>query len=374
MNNSVKDVIIVGGGVIGMLTARFLHNAGLEVMLVDQGELGRESTWAGGGILSPLYPWRYGETFSSLTKQSLQHYPALCEALLAESGIDPQFIRSGLLFTGDAELAQAQTWAEQWGYELQHLTSTEALQNCEPQLADHFSSGLFLPDVPQVRNPRLAHALRTYLRLRPITLAEHTPVNGLISDNGRIKGVQLGNDVYYAKQVVVACGAWSSLFPEIKAAQVDTRPVLGQMIVVRGPRRWLNRILMHEGHYLIPREDGRILCGSTLEMNGFYKRTTDDVQAELYEAACHMMPALRGLPVMNHWSGLRPGSPNGVPYIGQHPEIEGLFVNAGHYRYGVTMGLASVQMLTDIMLGNTPVIDPAPYALTAERTPTADWV
>lgn len=370
----MKDVIVVGGGVIGMLTTRFLHEAGLDVMLVDQGEFGRESTWAGGGILSPLYPWRYNEHLTALAQYGATRHHDLCQTLQAETHIDSQWIQSGLLFTDDSELAQAQRWAQQFAVSLQHLPDATALHACEPQVAEHFQRGIFLPDVAQVRNPRIASALRTSLRLKPLTLAEFSRVNGLETSNGRVTGVRIGEHVHKARQVVITGGAWSGQFPELQAIKLDVRPVLGQMIVLRGAKGWLKRIVMHAGHYLIPRKDGRILCGSTLEMNGFHKRTTAEVQAELYEAACQMMPALRGLPVMNHWSGLRPGSPNGVPYIGQHPEIEGLFVNAGHYRYGVTMGLASVQMLTDIMLGKTPALDPAPYSLTATRTPTADWV
>lgn len=374
MNNSRKDVIIVGGGVIGMLTARFLHQAGLEVMLVEQNELGRESTWAGGGILSPLYPWRYSEQISTLARHSQQHYPALCAELLAETGIDPQWIRSGILFTGDQELATAQAWAQAWDYELQHLTNQSAVQACEPRLADTIERGLFMPALGQVRNPRIADALRTYLRLHPITLAEHTAVTALAVKDGRIDGVYLGDMLFQAKQVVVAGGAWTGLLPEMQAANVDVRPVLGQMILMRGERNWLKRIVLHNGYYLIPRADGRIVCGSTLENQGFNKRTSADMKAELYEVACGIMPQLRGLPVLNHWCGLRPGSPNGIPYIGQHPEIEGLYVNAGHYRYGVTMSLASVQMLTDMMLGKTPAIDPTPYRLNAERVPSPDWI
>ena len=116
----MKDVIIVGGGIIGMLTARTLHEAGLDVMLIDQGELGTESTWAGGGILSPLYPWNYHPAITLLSQYGQQHYPALCQKLQAVTDVDPQWIRSGLVFTDDRELAAAQAWAQQFGYDLQH--------------------------------------------------------------------------------------------------------------------------------------------------------------------------------------------------------------------------------------------------------------
>ncbi|WP_028488529.1 glycine oxidase ThiO [Thiothrix lacustris] len=369
----MKDAIIVGGGILGMLTARSLHEAGLKVMIIDQGELGKESTWAGGGILSPLYPWRYPDEISRLAQYSQQRYPALCNALQDETGIDPQWRSSGLVFTDDNEYASAQAWANTWGYELQHLTSAPALHTCEPQLAQHFERGMFMPDIAQVRNPRIADALRTSLRLLPIEIAEHYPVTGLETTDGKVTGVRLGEEVFHSNKVILTTGAWTGLFPEMQALNVNIRPVLGQMILFRGAKGLLNRIVLHEGTYLIPRQDGRILCGSTLEMNDFDKRTTEAAKETLRETAYQMMPALRDLPINNHWAGLRPGSPNGVPYIGEHPEIAGLYVNAGHYRYGVTMALASVDLLTDTMLGKTPRIDPTPYRLDAVRTPTAEF-
>lgn len=373
MKDAIKDVIVVGGGLLGMLTTRFLHDAGLNVMLADKSELGTESTWAGGGIVSPLYPWRFSPAMSQLARYSQQHYPALCEKLLEETGLDPQWVRSGLLFAEDDERAAAHAWAEEWGYKLQHLTSAERMQECEPQLAENFSSGLFFPELGQVRNPRLSHSLRTSLRLRPLTISEHYPVSKLEIENGRVIGVRIGDEIFRADKVVMATGAWTGLFPEMQALNVDVRPVLGQMILFRGPRGLLKRIVLSNGRYLIPRVDGRILCGSTLEMRGFDKTTTEEAKADLRKTACEIMPALRELPVLNHWSGLRPGSPNGIPYIDEHPEISGLYVNAGHYRNGVVLGLASAQLLVDRILGNAPCIDPSPYRLDAVRTPTAEF-
>lgn len=369
----MKDVIIVGGGVIGMLTARFLLEAGLDVMLIDQSELGSESTWAGGGIISPLYPWRYNDAISRLARYSQEQYPELCEQLTAETGVSPQWIRSGLLFTQDDEWQAAQRWAEQWGYDLQHLASKQAVHECEPQVAPEFERGLFLPQLGQIRNPRLAHSLRTSLRLKPITIAEHTRVTGLEIERGRVIGVRIGSEVFRAGKVVIAAGAWSSLFPEIQAAKVQVQPVLGQMILFRGPRRLLTRIVLHEGRYLIPRADGRIVCGSTLELRGFDKHTTEQAKQDLRESAFAIMPALRELPLLNHWCGLRPASPDGTPYIGEHPEISGLYVNAGHYRNGVVLGLASVRLLVAMILGKELMLDPAPYRLEAPRPPATEF-
>lgn len=369
----MKDAIIVGGGLLGMLMTRFLHAAGLNVMLIDQSELGTESTWAGGGIVSPLYPWRYPEAVSRLARYSQQHYPDLCAALRDETGINPQWVRSGLLFMGDDELQAASQWAEQFGYQLEHLRSAAAMQECEPEVTPACDSGLYLPELGQVRNPRIAHALRTSLRLQRITLAEYTRVSGLVIENGRVTGVRAGRDVFHADKVIITAGAWSGLFPEMQAMNVDVRPVLGQMVLFRGPRGLLQRIVLNDGRYLIPRIDGRILCGSTLEMTGFEKHTTEQAREDLRQSACDIMPALGDIPISNHWCGLRPGSPDGVPYIAGHPQIEGLYVNAGHYRNGVVLGLASARLMTDMILGKKPSVDPVPYRLGVPREPTAEF-
>ena len=366
----MKDIIIVGGGILGMLTARSLHDAGLKVMLIERGELGRESTWAGGGILSPLYPWRYPDAVSVLAKASQQQYPELCQALLAESGVDPQYINSGSLYADDSELEAAKLWAQRYAYKLEHFTSFAAMQDCETQINTDWTRGIYVPDVAQVRNPRIAHSLRSGLRLRPMTIAEFSPVDELLIENNQAVGVRVGYSVFKAGKVIVTAGAWTGLFPAVQLSPIKIEPVLGQMILFRAEKGLLKRIVMHQGRYLIPRKDGRILCGSTLEYQGFQKQTTEQAKQELREFAYDLMPALRDLPVLNHWCGLRPGSPNGIPYIGEHPEIKGLYVNAGHYRNGVVLSPASVDLLTALLLEQTPKINPAPYSLLAERAPS----
>lgn len=366
----MKDIIIVGGGILGMLTARSLHDAGLKVMLIERGELGRESTWAGGGILSPLYPWRYPDAVSVLAKASQQQYPELCQALLAESGVDPQYINSGSLYADDSELEAAKLWAQRYAYKLEHFTSFAAMQDCETQINTDLTRGIYLPDVAQVRNPRIAHSLRSGLRLRPMTIAEFSPVDELLIENNQAVGVRVGHSVFKAGKVIVTAGAWTGLFPAVQLSPIKIEPVLGQMILFRAEKGLLRRIVMHQGRYLIPRKDGRILCGSTLEYQGFQKQTTEQAKQELRAFAYDLMPALRDLPVLNHWCGLRPGSPNGIPYIGEHPEIKGLYVNAGHYRNGVVLSPASVDLLTALLLEQTPKINPAPYSLLAERAPS----
>jgi glycine oxidase len=370
MNN--PDIIIVGGGLIGMLSARQLQSTGANVLLLEKGKTGRESSWAGGGILSPLYPWRYPEAVNRLAAYGHEHYEDVCQQLLDDTGIDPEWRKSGLLVPTLEEMPQAKAWANTYQRQLNILETREQLQQVAPSLSDSFAEGIWLPDVGQIRNPRLLKSLRRDLQQRKINIIENTPVTDILTNaNGYVSGVKTPTSTYSAKTVILASGAWSGLFPEFAAA--DIKPVMGQMIVFKAPRDLLTRIILHNGRYVIPRRDGHIVCGSTLEWNDYTKTTTESARLELQQAAIRLVPELENLPIIHHWSGLRPGSPNGVPYIGQHPEIQGLYINAGHYRNGVIIGLGSVQLLGDMINGQVSFIDHSAYALNTHRPATDEY-
>ncbi len=358
-------VVVVGGGLSGMLTAYELVSAGCRVELLEQGALGRESSWAGGGILSPLYPWRYPEAVTRLSRWSQERYPDLCDRLAEATGIDPEWTRSGLLMPAveGGERDEAILWAAQHNYDLDTLTG-DALQRCEPALGEGFGHALWMASVAQVRNPRLLQALRAALQILGVTLREGCRVDGFATAGGQITGVQLADgETVGAERVVVTAGAWSARLLEATGIRLPIEPVLGQMILIKGEPGLLRHIVLHEGRYVIPRRDGRLLVGSTMEHTGFDKRTTREALADLQTAALRLVPQLRELPIEQQWAGLRPGSPDGVPFIGEHPAIGGLFLNAGHFRNGVVMGLASARLATDLLLGRDPILMAGEYAL-----------
>jgi glycine oxidase len=358
--------IIVGGGVIGMLTALELATAGKEVILFERGETGRESSWAGGGIVSPLFPWRYLDSVSRLASWSQAAYPKLCDELTAQTGIDPEHTRCGLLLIAPDEAGDAQAWAERHKSRLIRVDRAE-FQRLEPQAALPPEEALWMPDVAQVRNPRIVRALRTRIDQLGVEVRTGATVLELLQSHGRCIGVGSSQGKCLADTVTVCAGAWSvGLLADLPSPPA-VKPIRGQMLLFRAAPGTISRMVLEDARYIIPRRDGRTLFGSTLEDVGFEKRTTPEARDELYALATKRFPVLKGLPIEAHWAGLRPSSPAGVPYIGRHPEIEGLFINTGHFRNGIVLGPASARLAADLILGRPPILDPAPYAWNAPR-------
>ncbi|MEH6498060.1 MAG: glycine oxidase ThiO [Pseudoalteromonas distincta] len=355
-------MIVIGGGVVGCLSALNLLEQGVGVCLMERRQTGQEASWAGGGIVSPLYPWRYSDPVSELANWSQGFYPQLAETLDQATGIDPEVSPCGLLWLDHAEQADALRWA---GAQRKPLSAVGAdfIYQQVPQLAAGFQQALWQPQVANVRNPRLMAALRARLQqYDAFTLLENTPVTQLWMEQGKVSGVIAGAQRHAADAVVLAAGAWSGEWLAQVGLALPVQPVKGQMILYKTAPGWLPSMVLFEGRYAIPRRDGHILFGSTLEHAGFNKQTTAEALASLQASAHAMLPALAELQPVAQWAGLRPGSPEGVPYIGQVPGYDGLWLNTGHYRNGLVLAPASCRLLVDLMTGAAPIIDPRPYA------------
>lgn len=361
-----EHVLIVGGGIMGMLSARELHQAGCRVTLVDRQQTGRESSWAGGGIISPLFPWRYLDSITELASWSQQHYPALCETLAADTGIDPQYTPNGMLMVAPDEHSEAQAWAEQHGRKLQIIDQAQ-FRELEPAAALPPEQGLWMPDVGQIRNPRLVKAVRADLERRGVEIITDTLVEQVLCENGKAVGIQTAHGRQHADAVMMCAGSWSGELLKDLPSGPDIRPVQGQMILFKTPPGTISRITLEAQRYIIPRRDGHVLFGSSMEEVGFAKQTTAAMRDELLEVVTERFPILRDYPLVKHWAGLRPGSPAGVPYIAAHPAISGLYVNSGQYRNGVVLGAASARLAADLVLQREPILNPAPYGWTAAR-------
>lgn len=362
----MSDFLIVGGGVLGLLTARELLAGGAGVTLVEQDRCGQQASWAGGGIVSPLYPWRYSEAVTALASWAQGYYPGLAASLLEECGIDSELQECGLLMLQAEEEDQALAWARQSGRPMKPVDSA-FIYDRAGMLADGFDRALWMPTVANVRNPRLVQALVTGLARHPgMRLLENTRVTKLETSGDRITEALIhgrqGTERLTAERFIITAGAWSSAAVSALGIDLPVRPVRGQMLLYRPAGQLLDCIVLYRGRYLIPRRDGHILVGSTLEESGFDDSVTPQARESLRRSAVSMLPCLADHPVKRQWAGLRPGAPRGIPYIGQLGGYGNLYINAGHYRNGLVLAPASARLLADIVLGRPPIVDPSPYA------------
>lgn len=355
MSSQSPDVCIVGAGVMGLLSALELADAGLTVRLFDRGQAAQESSWAGGGIISPLYPWRYPPSITALATFSQLVYPEVIARVRESSGIDPQFMRHGMLVTAMAERADALAWGAAQGGAVQTLSVAEA-QRLEPYATVH-EPPLWMPQIASVRTPRLGRALRETVRQHPrIRLSEHQVVT--LSGTRDAPVVVTDHKTHQAGCVVVAAGAWTQAVLGTIGVNTPVRPMKGQMLLF-APSFRVGRVVLADGRYAIPRADGRIVFGSTLEDVGFQRCPDAPAHASLYASAIHLIPALAEVPIELQWSGFRPAAPGGIPWIGALSPR--LWVNAGQYRNGVVLAPASARLLADAILQRPPVVDPTPY-------------
>ena len=341
----IPEYLILGAGVAGLATAQQLLLQGANVTVIERGAVGQESSWAGGGILAPLCPWDYADEVTRLTGLGAALFPQWAAALHDATSIDPEYDVSGMLVLPPFDRSLARQWCDEHEFRLEEK-----------------EDGLLLPDVAQVRNPRLIQALRKHVEMLGGRIVEHCEVQGISTEGDRVQAVSTSCGEFSAERYVVSAGAWSKQVLGQYALQLDIRPMRGQMLLFKFDTAPLRHIVLQDGMYLIPRRDGHLLVGSTLEDVGFDKSTTVEARDSLWQRAQLLLPALREMPLIQHWSGLRPGSPHNIPTIGRHPRLENLYLNSGHFRYGVTMAPASAAILMNELNGVEQPFDVSPYA------------
>ena len=358
------DVLIVGGGIVGAAIAWRLAKDGLAVTLLEKGSIGREASWAAGGMLTPVHLAEYPPALAGACSASLALYPPLCREIAPLASTDPEYRVSGLLLVvtddaGDEAARLLEAWKRERDQPVQRLTREEAVA-MEPHLTPALRRALFLPDIAQVRNNRMAVALCEAAVKNGAEIRPDTPVTGFLRVPGRLNGVKTPRGDVYAGTTVLAAGAWSADLLRPLGLDLQVRPVKGQMILAGAPPDFCRRMILDGESYLIPRADGRILVGSTLEDVGFDKTVTVDAVGDLAARGARLMPDLGKLPLVTSWAGLRPATPDRLPYLGRGP-LEGLIVATGHYRNGILLAPITAEIVADLLAGQPPPIDRAPF-------------
>lgn len=371
----MQKFLIIGAGINGLLTARELAAAGAAVIVLEKGECFGEASWAGGGIVSPLYPWRYSPAVTALATWAQTFYPHLARELRIDSEIDPELEANGLLMLHADDARQALDWAQANGRNMQAVDAG-FIYDREPHLAPGFDRALWMPEVNNIRNPLMGRALLKSLRQQAnVSIRENTEVTGFETRGNTLTAVQVrttdGTERIAAERFLVCAGAWSTLLTSRLEVRVgfSIEPVKGQMLLFKTDAPLVNSIVLHAGRYLIPRRDGHLLVGSTLEHSGFDKTTSAAALESLRASAITMLPELADLPLKAQWSGLRPAAPDGIPYIGRVPGYANCFINAGQYRNGLVLAPASARLLVDLLFDRSPVVDPGPYDPASRLSP-----
>lgn len=360
------DVLVIGGGLVGASVAYECAKRGLSIVVAERSEAGRAASWAAAGILTPIHLADYPPALVALCTAAQVTYERWAEEVRAESGIDPEFRRTGMLVLaleeGDlAEVEHLHAWKKDHGQPCQALDAAAAA-NVEPLANPKMLRALHLPDIAQVRNNRLVRAVAAAATRRRATILERTEALDLLTDGGRIVGARTTQGNVYAASTVLAAGAWSRAIAERVGVTVAVEPVRGQMLLTEVPGGRLSKMVLAGEQYLVPRADGRVLVGSTTERVGFDASVTLDGVRSLCEAAARMVPSLGGAPLRASWAGLRPGSPDRIPFLGPVAGLPGLLLACGHFRNGILLGPITGRLIAQVIAGEATEVPLAPYA------------
>jgi glycine oxidase len=357
------EYVIVGGGVIGLSLAWELAGQGAEVLVLDKQQVGREASWAGAGMLPPGNLDRARSPFDRLRALSARLWPRWTESLRELTGIDNGYVNSGGLTVSLGEESCAESrreWSAE-GVALSDLTAEE-LRLREPALSPEVTAGFLLPEMAQVRNPRHLHALKSACVRGGVTILEGEPAGEIVRSESRIVSLRTVEHTISGDRFCFCTGAWTPALTAQLGCHVSIKPIRGQIVLLNTGVPVLRHIVEVGDRYLVPRPDGRLLVGSTMEESGFEKQTTVEGIAGLLDFATRLVPQLAAASIEKTWAGLRPMSATGLPFLGPLPEYDNAYVAAGHFRSGLQTSPGTAVVMRELLLDQTPSIDLAPFS------------
>ena len=356
---AISDVLIVGGGVIGLSIARKLHRNGVaKITILERGSIGREASYAAAGMLAPNAENDMHDDFYDLCAASSALYPDFAAELLSETTVNIELERSGTLYLSFNEddskvLNSRYLWQSEADVAVEKLSAAETL-NAEPFVSPEVLESLFFPNDWQVENRKLLVALRRYAELNGIDIREQTEVRSLVIEKGKVLGAKADCETFFAESTVLATGAWTSFIKIDEApVPVDVKPVRGQMISFQPPEKMFRRVIFSRRGYIVPRIDGRVLSGATVEDTGFDCAITEAGANELLRTAIEIAPSLAGFEIVDQWAGLRPLGVDGMPVLGELPGVENVYVATGHFRNGILLAPLTAKLICEGLVDRT---------------------
>jgi glycine oxidase len=368
------DVVIIGGGIMGCAIAFRLAARQLAVTVIEKAIPGAEASSAAAGMLAPQMEADGPGPMFDLGLRSRALYPAVAAELRDATGIDIGYVKSGVILVAlseahERELGTRRTWQLARGLRVEPVAGG-ALPGLEPALGPAVRSGLRFPDEAQVHPPSLARAYSQAAALAGVEFLQGRVVRRVGVDGDRVTGVELDDGTLAAAAaVVVAAGSWSGLVEGAGLSAGMVRPARGQLVSIETRPPLFRHVLSvpHQG-YLVPRRDGTVVAGSTVEMVGFRKEVTVGGLADILLLARSLVPGLAEAPVTGSWSNFRPRTADLLPILGATP-VRGLFVSTGHYRNGILLAPVTADSMAALVATGHAGIDLSPFSLSRFTRP-----
>jgi glycine oxidase len=365
---ATTDVAVIGGGVMGCAVALRLAARGVGVTVIERGIPGAEASSAAAGILGPQMEAEAPGPLLDLGLRSRALYPALAAELRDATGIDIGYVKSGVLAValdgaGAAELTARRAWQMARGLRVEPLP-VDQLRAAEPNLSPDVRAALRFPDDAQVNARELARAFSQAAARAGARFLQGRYVRRVVIQGGAATGVELDGETLSAGAVVVAAGSWSGLVEGAGVPATVVRPARGQLVAIETrPPLFRHVLSVHGRGYLVPRPDGTVLAGSTVEMAGFRKEVTVGGLAQILGLAKTLVPALSDAPVTDSWSNFRPYTEDHLPVLGLTP-VRGLALATGHYRNGILLAPVTAEAVASVVATGTTDIDLTPFSVT----------
>ena len=361
------EVVVVGAGIIACAIAYELSRRGVSCLMLDSRRIGMAATNAAAGILAPLAEFRRPDVLVRLGLASLRRYPQWVERLREEvPGIDVEFDLNGVLRVAfdEEELAGLRTglrYQDELGMEVIELDAA-MVREVEPRLSPKIVGGLLCPEEGQVSNQMFTLALARAAQARGVRIIEGCPALGFRTRGGRVTAVRTPQGDFSCDQVVLAAGPWTRPLARKLRVEVPTRPVRGQMLALGGMATPIRRVIWGGRGYVLPRANGLVFAGATVEEVGFRFRTTKRGLAQVRRAAAELVPQLRHASEHFSWAGLRPGSPDGLPIMGSLPGWDNVTVATGHFRNGILLAPITGELIAEAVVEGTTNEALAPFS------------